>query len=180
MKVRARQRKDAKLVAGLTRTMKTLSLIYATSENHVIGKDNRIPWHVPADLKRYKHLTLGHPIIMGRRTFEGIGQPLPGRQNIVLTSDLSYHHEGIDVVHSLQEAIDKAEDDDIFVIGGAGLFAEALPRAARIYETRIKAVVEGDTFFDPDLSHWLEESTEAHKADADNQYDYEFVNYVRS
>jgi len=159
--------------------MKTISLIYATSENHVIGKDNRIPWRQPADLKRYKKITLGHPIIMGRRTFEGIGRPLPGRQNIVLTHDLDFHHDGVDVAHTLQEAIDKAEDDDIFVIGGAGVFAEALPLASKIYETRVKAVVEGDTFFDPDLSHWLEESAEVHKADAENQYDYEFVTYVR-
>ena len=159
--------------------MKTISLIYAVSENHVIGYKNELPWRQPTDLKRYKQITSGHPIIMGRRTFEGIGRPLPHRQNIVLTHDPSYTHEGVDVVHTLQEAIDKAHGDDVFVIGGAKVFEEALPQASQIYLTRVHAIVDGDTFFDPDLSHWLEESHETFKADTDNQYDYSFITYLR-
>lgn len=159
--------------------MKTLSLIYATSENHVIGEDNKLPWRLPADLKRFKVLTQGHPIIMGRRTFESIGRALPGRQNIVLTRNLNFKHTGVDVAHTLEEAINKAREDDIFVIGGAGVFTEALPLAKRLYITRVKAIVKGDTFFDPDISHWLEEKTEIHEADSDNQYDLEFIDYVR-
>lgn len=159
--------------------MKTLSLIYAVSENHVIGRAGTLPWQLPADLKHFKELTHGHPIIMGRTTFQSIGRPLPGRQNIILTRDRGYHHEGVTIAHSLEEALHKAEDDDIFVIGGAEVYAQALPQASQIFETRVHAVVEGDTFFDPDLSHWLEESNEVHKADSKNPYDYTFVTYVR-
>jgi len=159
--------------------MKTLSLIYAVSENHVIGDGNKLPWHLPADFKHFKDITAGHPVIMGRRTFESIGRPLPGRQNIVLSSSLDYQHEGVDVAHSLDEAIAKAEDDDIYIIGGVRVFHEALPLAARIYETRVHALVAGDVLFDPDLSHWLEEEHEDFQADDKNTYGYSFITYVR-
>ena len=159
--------------------MKTISLIYAVSENHVIGKNNKMPWHMPADYKHFKEITMHHPIIMGSRTFASIGRPLPGRQNIVLTRDLDFKAEGVDVAYSLDEAIAKADDDEIFVIGGAQVFESALPLANKVYETRIHAIVEGDTRFDPDLSHWLEEGNQAHKADSKNPYDYTFVTYVR-
>lgn len=159
--------------------MKKLSLIYAVSENHVIGQGGSLPWHLPADLKHFKEVTHGHPIIMGSRTFKSIGHPLPGRQNIVLTRDPDYHHAGITVVHSLDDAIAAAESDDIFVIGGAEVYKAALPLATQIFETRVHATVQGDTFFDPDLSHWLEDSVEIHKADSHNQYDYSFITYVR-
>lgn len=159
--------------------MKTISLIYAASENHVIGKDNGIPWRLPTDLAYYKKMTLGHPIIMGSRTFLGIGRPLPGRQNIVLSNDPNFTAEGVDVAHSLDEAIGKANADDVFVIGGAQVFKAALPLASRIYLTRVHATVNGDTFFDPDLSHWLEESRDEHKANEKDQYDFTFFVYVR-
>ena len=158
--------------------MKTLSLIYAVSENHIIGSNGTLPWHLPADLAHFKKVTMGKPIIMGRKTFKSIGKPLPGRQNIVLTRDTQYHHEGVTVVHSLKDAIHAAEDDDIFVIGGAEVYKKALPLANQIFETRVHAIVDGDTFFDPDLSHWLEDSYESHKADTHNQYDYSFITYV--
>ncbi len=157
-----------------------ISLIYATSENHVIGKDNKIPWHIPTDLAYYKKMTLGHPIIMGSRTHDGIGRPLPGRQNIVLSSDPNYKAAGVQVAHSLEQALDIAESDDVFVIGGAQVFASALPVASRIYETRVHATMDGDTFFDPDLSHWLLESSEPHKANDRDQYDFTFNVYERS
>jgi dihydrofolate reductase len=159
--------------------MKTLSLIYAVSENHVIGNDNKLPWHLPADLKHFKEVTHGHPVIMGHNTFESIGRPLPGRQNIVLTRNLAYKPKGVEVAYSLDEAMNKAEDDDIFIIGGVEVFKEALPHASRIYETRVHALVGGNVLFDPDLSHWLEEENEQHHADAHNNYDYTFVTYVR-
>lgn len=159
--------------------MKTISLIYAVSENHVIGANNDLPWHQPTDLARYKKITSGHPIIMGRRTFEGIGRPLPNRQNIVLSHDPDYQPEGVDVAFSLEDAINKAHGNDVFVIGGAKVFEAALPLANQVFLTRIHAIVEGDTFFDPDLSHWLEEEHEQHSADDKNQYDYSFITYVR-
>ncbi|SRR6266496_6345138 len=159
--------------------MKIISLIYAVSENHVIGKDNKIPWHIPTDLAYYKRITLGHPIIMGSRTFEGIGRPLPGRQNIVLSDKPGYQAQGVQVAHSIQEAIGTAESDDVFVIGGAKVFESALPLASRIYLTRVHAMVPGDTFFDPDLSHWLEEWREEHHANEHDQYDFTFIVYAR-
>ncbi len=159
--------------------MKTLSLIYAVSENHIIGDGNKLPWHLPADFKHFKEVTTGHPVIMGRRTFESIGRPLPGRQNIVLSRSNDYQAEGIDVVHSLPEAISKAEDDDIFVIGGVKVFEEALPQAVRIYETLVHGLVAGDVMFEPDLSHWLEEEHKDYPADTHNNYDYSFITYVR-
>lgn len=159
--------------------MKTLSLIYAVSENHVIGDGNKLPWHLPADFKHFKEVTSGHPVIMGRRTFESIGRPLPGRQNIVLSHNPSYQADGVTVVHSLDDAIAKTEDDDIFVIGGVKVFEEALPLAVRIYETRVHALVDGDVLFEPDLSHWLEEEHQDYSADDKNNYDYSFTTYVR-
>lgn len=158
--------------------MKKISLIYAVSENHVIGNANKLPWHLPADFKHFKEMTHGHPVIMGRRTFESIGRPLPGRQNIVLTRNTDYHAEGIDVVHSFDGALERAEDD-AFVIGGVGVFQEALPQATYIYETRVHALVAGDVLFDPDLSHWLEEDQHDYPADGENNYGYSFITYVR-
>jgi dihydrofolate reductase len=159
--------------------MKTISLIYAVSKNHVIGRNNKLPWHLPADFRHFKDLTLGHPVIMGSRTFDSLGRPLPGRQNIVLTRDLNYRPKGVEVAYSLDEAIGKAEGDDVFVIGGAKVFDAALPRASRIYETRVHAIVQGDISFDPDLSHWLEENREEHKADGKDMFDYTYITYVR-
>jgi dihydrofolate reductase len=164
---------------GTMGSMKTVALIYAVSENHVIGKDNAIPWHLPADFKHFKEVTTGSAVIMGRLTFESIGRPLPGRQNIVLTRDPDYEPAGVDTAISLDDAIAKAHSDTVFVIGGAGVYQEALPLAKLIYETRVNAVVDGDTFFDPDLSHWLQESEEIHQADERNKYDYTFITYVR-
>jgi dihydrofolate reductase len=159
--------------------MKTISLIYAVSENGVIGLNGHLPWHLPDDFRHFKDLTLGHPIIMGSRTYEGLGRPLPGRQNIVLTQDPDYHRHGVQVAHSLDEAIDMAESDNVFVIGGAKVFQAALPRASRIYETRVHATVAGDTFFDPDLSHWLEESSQKHPADERHEYGFTYVTWER-
>jgi dihydrofolate reductase len=134
--------------------MAKLSLIVAMSENRVIGVNNHLPWNIPEDLKRFKAITLNHPILMGRKTFESIGKILPKRTNIVITRDRTYRVEGGAVCHSLDEALDWAKrspgSDEIFVIGGSEIFKQALPLAATIYLTEVHWPFEGDTFF-PDF-----------------------------
>lgn len=131
-----------------------ISSVVALGDNRVIGKGNGLLWYIPDDLKRFKELTLGHPVIMGRKTFDSIlailGKPLPNRTNIVITRDTSWSHEGVTVTHSLREAFEKAAaegDEEVFVIGGAQVYAEALPFLSRIYLTRIEDSKEGDAFF---------------------------------
>jgi dihydrofolate reductase len=132
----------------------TLSLIVAMSENRVIGVENRLPWNIPEDLKRFRKITLGHPIIMGRKTYESIGKVLPGRTNIVITRERLYRVEGGAVTHSLDEALEWARQSpgsgEIFIIGGAEIFRQALPKARRIYLTEVRWPFEGDTHF-PDF-----------------------------
>ena len=133
-----------------------LSCIAAVAENGVIGRDNGLPWRLSADLKRFKALTTGHTILMGRRTFESIGKPLPNRTSIVLTRDRGYRPVGAAVAHSLEEALERcAGEPEVFVIGGAAVFHEALPRAQRLYLTRVHAAVAGDVRFpDVNLEDW--------------------------
>ncbi len=138
-----------------------VSLIVAVSQNGVIGNKGKLPWHLPADLKRFKQLTTGHPIIMGRKTFESIGKPLPGRTNIVITHQKNFQACGAMVAHSLEEALRLCEkENEVFVIGGAEIFEEALPLANRIYLTLIHQDFEGDTRFDFNHSAWKEISRE--------------------
>lgn len=127
-----------------------------SKNNHVIGHGNDLVWRIPDDLKRFKQLTLGHPVIMGRRTFESIlqslGKPLPGRTNIVVTRDQNYAHEGAIVAHSLEEALEKAraiDNEEIHIGGGADIYKQALPYVDKLYLTLIDDVREGDTFFPP-------------------------------
>lgn len=128
-----------------------VSLIAAMARNRVIGRDNGLPWHIPADLRRFRDLTLGHPLIMGRKTYEGIGTPLPGRQTIVVTRQEGYAAPGCVVAHSLEGALAAAGSAaEVFICGGGGLYAEALPLAERIYLTVVALEVAGDTFF-PEL-----------------------------
>ena len=127
-----------------------LSLLVAADENNVIGKDNKLPWHLPGDLKYFKNQTWGMPILMGRKTFESIGKPLQGRKSIVITRNNDWHYENIDIVHSVEEAITKAEEygvKEVFVIGGAEIFNTAFQQADRIYLTRIHHRFEGDVYF---------------------------------
>lgn len=128
---------------------KRISLIVAMSQNRVIGRDNQLPWKLSADLKRFKALTMGHALIMGRKTYDSIGRPLPGRTNIVVTRNPSLAIPGVTVVHGLREAMAQASGDEVFVIGGEQIFKETLPRADSIYLTVIEADYEGDTFFPP-------------------------------
>lgn len=158
-----------------------LSIIVAMSRNGVIGRGNRMPWHLPADLKHFKDTTMGHAIIMGRKTFESIGRPLPGRRNIVITHRQDYQAPGCEVVHSLEQALGLLDDDEeAFIIGGATLYQQALPLADRLYITRIDAVVEGDIYFpNLDWTQWRLIDRRSHPADERNAFDLVFEVYER-
>ena len=162
-----------------------LALIAAVGGNNVIGKGGKIPWHLSADLRRFKELTMGHPIIMGRKTFESIGKPLPGRRNIVISGAPDFKAEGCLVAHSFGEALRMADgmgqgEAGVFVVGGARVYAEALPSADTIYLTKIDGSFEGDAFFPGiDEREWELISSEEHKKDEDNPYRYEFLVYER-
>lgn len=157
-----------------------LSLICAMAENRVIGINNSLPWHLSEDLKYFKRVTMGHSIIMGRKTWESIGRVLPGRTNIIITSNPDYIVEGARVVHSLEEAIKLAESiafidgsEEAFVIGGVNLFSRALPSAQRFHLTRVHAEVKGDTYLEEfDESQWQEISREDFSHNETNPYDY--------
>lgn len=158
-----------------------LALIVAVSDNDVIGRAGRLPWRLSADLRNFKRLTIGHPVIMGRKTYELMGKPLPGRTNIVLSRDPSYEAEGCIIAHSLNDAIRKAwRADKSFVIGGQKIFEEAIDKADELYITRVKAEVEGDTFFRFDPTSWKLTSSESCEADDDNQHPFEFQHWVRA
>ena len=154
-----------------------ISLVVAAADNDVIGRDGGLPWRLPADLRHFRELTMGKPIVMGRLTWESIGRPLPGRQNIVMTRQIAYTAEGADVVATAEEAVAAAGDaDEIMVIGGAQVYAEFLPGAGRIYLTRVHAEPAGDVRFPPvDKAEWRETSREAHGADAKHEYAFSFL-----
>jgi dihydrofolate reductase len=159
-----------------------ISIIAAMGDNNVIGSHGKIPWHLPADFKRFKELTMGHPIIMGNKTFESIGKPLPGRTNIVLAKDQGYAAEGCVVVHSLDAALELAEKetDEAFIIGGGMVYALAMPVADRIYLTKVSGMFEGDTFFpEIDENKWMLTDSEPHAADTKNPFDYTFCVYEK-
>ena len=154
-----------------------ISAIVAMSQNHVIGKDNQLPWHLPADLKHFKKITMGHHILMGRKTFESIGCALPGRLNIIITHDKNFQANDCVIVHSIDEAILAAKESaEIFVIGGALLFQQMMPKIDRLYLTIIHADFDGDVFF-PELNvaEWETISEEYCSSDSVNQYDYSFI-----
>jgi dihydrofolate reductase len=153
----------------------------AVARNGVIGRDNALPWHLPRDLKRFKALTLGKPMLMGRRTFESIGRALPGRMNLVLTRDPSWSAAQVTVVHSLEEALARTRGcEELVVIGGAEIFALALPLARRIYLTAVEADVEGDTCFpDFDRTPWAELERSAHPPDSNHPFPLAFVTLER-
>jgi dihydrofolate reductase len=152
--------------------MAEISLIVAAAENNVIGRDGGLPWHLRADLVRFKALTMGKPVVMGRRTFESIGKPLPGRRNIVVTSRADYRAPGCEVVGSIDAALAAAADAaEIMVIGGGDIYRQLLPRADRIYFTRVHVECDGDAYFpelDPD--EWRASEESAHAADAANDH----------
>ena len=149
-----------------------MTLIVAVADNGVIGRDNTLPWHLPEDLKRFKRLTMGKPIVMGRKTFESIGKPLPGRQNIVLTRDANYHRDGVTVVHDVDAALRAAgEAAEIMIIGGADLFRLFLPCAGRVHLTRVHGDIAGDVRWPAlDGREWCVVERETHAADERHVY----------
>jgi dihydrofolate reductase len=158
-----------------------LSLIVAVSENNVIGRDGDLPWHLSADLKRFKRLTRGHHIVMGRKTFESIGRMLPGRITVVVTRNAEYQAPGAIVAGSLDDALRRISgDSDVFIVGGAELYRNTLDQAARIYLTAVHADVDGDTCFpEVDWSRWSLLEDVRFAADDKNDHDYSFRVYDR-
>lgn len=142
-----------------------VSLIAAVASNGIIGRDGRMPWHLPEDLKRFKALTMGHAIVMGRKTFDSIGRLLPGRRTVIVTRQRNYRVEGAEVVNSLGDAIALARnDDEVFVIGGGEIYVQALPLATRLHLTEIDATAEGNVHFPAiDRGQWHETSRESHR-----------------
>ncbi|KIL39163.1 dihydrofolate reductase [Gordoniibacillus kamchatkensis] len=161
----------------------TISLLLAMDRNRGIGVDNKLPWRLPADLAYFKRLTTGHTVLMGRRTYESIGKPLPNRHNVVVTRDRSYRAEGCEIVHDLEEALRRYEGkggDELFVIGGGEIFNAALPVADKLYITYIDHEFAADTFFPAvDENAWQLVSREPGVKDERNPYDYEFRVYER-
>jgi len=160
-----------------------ISFIVAVSENHVIGKDNQLPWHLPSDMKYFKNKTWAMPVVMGRKTFEALGKPLEGRTNIVITRQTDWKPAGVEIVHSIDQAIveaTKLDAKEIFIIGGAEIFSAALPSTDRIYLTLIHHNFEGDAFF-PELKQeeWKLVSNKDHEADEKNKYAHSFQVWER-
>lgn len=162
-----------------------ISFVVARADNGVIGRDNALPWHLPADLKHFKRLTVGKPVVMGRKTFDSIGKPLPGRHNIVMTRDPSWQAEGVTVVANLAEAIaaggldPRTRVEEVMIIGGAAVYADALPIATRVYLTEVHDSPEGDTILPPFAAdRWCEIEREDHPAE-DGKPAYSFVTLER-
>ena len=158
-----------------------IAIISATSENNVIGKDNDLPWYLPADLTHFKNLTSGKHIVMGRKTYESVGRPLPNRTNIVVSRNPDFIATGCETASSLSDAIKKTGGKDLFVCGGSEIYKQALEVADIMYLTRIHAVVEGDTYF-PDFndSLWTIVERKDFLPDDKNKYSYSFITYKRN
>jgi dihydrofolate reductase len=157
-----------------------ISLLVAMDENRVIGKDNKLPWYLPADLQYFKRITMGHPIVMGRKTYDSIGRILPGRENVIVTRSKDYQQNGAVILHSIEDIIRyaNAHDDEVFVIGGAEIFKEILPAADKLYITNIHHAFEGDVFF-PEINEteWTILSKTEGKVDEKNLYPHDFIVY---
>jgi dihydrofolate reductase len=159
--------------------MTHITLVVAIDAQRGIGVDNKLPWHLPEDLAHFKRVTLGHPIIMGRKTFDSIGRPLPKRRNIVVTRNAAWAHEGVETALSLHDAITLVGDEPASIIGGAQIFGESMALASRMIVTEIDHVFHCDTFFPPiDPGLWVETARERHHSEA-NGFDYAFVTYER-
>ncbi len=160
-----------------------ISFIVAVSQNGVIGRDNQLIWHLPNDLKQFKKLTTGHPIMMGRKTFESIGKPLPNRTSIVITRNTDWHFEGVIVVSSVEEAIIAAQNtgaEEAFVIGGAEIYRLFTPYAHKIYLTEVRADFEGDAYFEiPQKNDWQEINRVSYLPDEKHAVGFDFVELVR-
>ena len=162
-----------------------LSMIAALSTNNVIGRNNEVPFRQRTDLKRFKALTMGHHLIMGRKTYESVGRPLPGRVNVVITRRSDYAAEGVTVVHTLDDAVrlaQQAGDAEAFIAGGSEIYALAMHIADRMYLTRVHAEIEGDTWFPEfdDVSEWQLTDAEHFEADEHNEFPFSFLTYDRA
>ncbi len=158
----------------------TVSLVVAMAKNRVIGKDNALPWRLKPDLKRFREITMGHAIIMGRKTYESIGRPLDGRKNIVITGNPAFHPDGVTVVGGVEAALRAAGDGETMIIGGAMVYEQTLPRADRIYLTLIDECFEGDAYFpEIDRQEWKETEREVIGAGMDAEFGYSFVTLER-
>ncbi len=154
----------------------TVAIVVAMDEGRLIGVANRLPWRLPADLRHFRRLTWGRPVVMGRRTFESIGRPLPGRRNLVVSRQAGYAPQGVEVAPSLEAALERAGGGEVMVIGGMSLYRQALPLARRIYLTEVHARFRGDAHFpELDLGAWREVAREDHPADGENPVPYSFV-----
>lgn len=158
-----------------------LSIIVAAAENNVIGRDNGLVWRLSADLKRFKALTTGHTILMGRKTYESVGKALPNRRNIVISRNPDYKAVGCEVVRGVEEALELTKgEDEVFVTGGGTIYKELWDKADRLYLTVVHQECEGDTVIPSvDPEKWREVSREEHQADEKNEFDYTFINYER-
>jgi dihydrofolate reductase len=158
----------------------SISFIFAMDHNRAIGKDNQLPWHLPADLKFFKRITTGHPILMGRKTYQSIGKPLPGRRNVVITQDPNFTAEGCEIVHSAREAAAQFQQEELFVIGGSEIFRLFLPQVDRMYITRIEHEFAADTHFpEVDMQEWTIVSNDQGIQDEKNPYEYYFQIYEK-
>lgn len=153
-----------------------ISIITAIGKNRELGKNNSLLWHLPKDMTHFKNVTTGHSVIMGRKTFESIGRALPNRRNIVVTKNTDYKNEAVEVAHSLEDALNLVKDEEeVFIIGGAQIYKEALPFAHKLYITKVDGTFDADTFFpEIDESKWHLVSKEEHKKDQTNPYDLVF------
>lgn len=156
-------------------------MIAAMAENSAIGKDNELLWHLPDDFKHFKATTMGKPILMGRKTYDSIGKPLPGRENIVVTRDNGFAADGVTIVHSIEAALKAGEQyDEVMVIGGASFYQQLLPQAQRLYLTVVHASFEADAFFpEINLSEWRLIEQSEHAADDRHAYAFSFITYER-
>lgn len=161
--------------------MKKISLIVAMSENGIIGQDNHLPWHLPNDLKHFKALTIGKPIIMGRKTYESIGKPLPGRQNIIITKSLNLQIPGCNMAHSVSEALALTTNaPEVMVVGGDEIYRLFFPLVSCMHITYVHTVLKGDvSFLAYEPKEWQEIAKEHHQQDEKHAYDYSFVTLVR-
>lgn len=158
-----------------------ISVIVAAAENNAIGGDNQLLWHLPNDLRFFRDTTLGHPVIMGRKTYESVGKPLPRRRNIVITRQKGYAMAGVEVVHSLEGALALCgAEPTVFIVGGGEIYRQAMPIVDRVYLTRVHTVAAGDAFFpELDANEWELESTAAHMPDERHAHGYTFMVYNR-
>jgi dihydrofolate reductase len=154
-----------------------ITIVVAMSNNSLIGREGGLPWRLSADLQHFKSITMGKPIVMGRLTYESIGRPLPGRENIILTRDPEYKAEGCTIIHDLEQIKSRCSDvEELMIIGGAQLYFETLPIANKLFVTEVHAELDGDTFFpDLDRSQWREMEREHFTADEKNDFDFSFV-----